>query len=586
MAGIEQLEQALINADAAGDAAAARILAGEITRMRSQGVEPIGPPAPAPLPDPGAATAFGRGAAQGLTFGGYDELRGLAQAGGTAANEPASLGALLRGGYNLLTGADGAPDAYRAGTDQARAELDAARVGSPLATMAGELTGGLGSGLGLYGAGASVAGNLAARGAGLAGIAGGSALDGLALGALHGAASADDGDRLTGGLAGGAVGGVIGGLAAPAAATIANALRRVASPMTVSAERQAAADVLRGEGVDLTAGQVTGSRALRNAESELGGQVAEAMMERQSEQFTRAALARAGIQAERATPDVIDNAFATIGRQFDDLAARNQIIPDQQLALDLQAAFSGYAQNVPPSQRAPIVAGIGQDLIDAMNRGAISGEAYQAVRSSLERSARQNAGNPVLANALRDMRTALDDAMERSLTAAGSPDAGAWAAVRNQYRNMLVLEKAAGSAGENAALGLISPSALRNAAKSQSLRGYVRGQGDFADLARAGEALMKPLPNSGTAGRLRAQNLGAIVPSMLGGGAGAGLGGPVGAVAGAAAGAAVPRIAGALLMSRPGQTYFQNQFLAGGAQPSTQDLIRYLTTNSGVALGP
>lgn len=35
MASIEQLEQALVNADAAGDAAAARALAGEITRMRS-----------------------------------------------------------------------------------------------------------------------------------------------------------------------------------------------------------------------------------------------------------------------------------------------------------------------------------------------------------------------------------------------------------------------------------------------------------------------------------------------------------------------------------------------------------------------
>ena len=36
---------------------------------------------------------------------------------------------------------------------------------------------------------------------------------------------------------------------------------------------------------------------------------------------------------------------------------------------------------------------------------------------------------------------------------------------------------------------------------TQNRRAYARGQGDFADLARAGEGVMKPLPNSGTAPR-------------------------------------------------------------------------------------
>ena len=45
-----------------------------------------------PQPDIGTATAIGRGAAQGLTLGGFDELRGLVEAGGAKPDEPASLG--------------------------------------------------------------------------------------------------------------------------------------------------------------------------------------------------------------------------------------------------------------------------------------------------------------------------------------------------------------------------------------------------------------------------------------------------------------------------------------------------------------
>jgi hypothetical protein len=118
---------------------------------------------------------------------------------------------------------------------------------------------------------------------------------------------------------------------------------------------------------------------------------------------------------------------------------------------------------------------------------------------------------------------------------------------------MMVVEKAATGAGAATAEGLISPSQLRNATVTQNRRDYARGQGDFADLARSGEAVMKPLPNSGTAPRQNIQNIMSILGSVAGG-ARAGL-------PGAVAGIAAPAVAGRVLMSRPVQAYLGNQLL-------------------------
>lgn len=533
-------------------------------------------------PDVGMATAIGRGAAQGLTLGGYDELRGLSEAGGVKPNEPASIGSLIKGGFNLLTGSGN--EGFKAGSERARAELKDAEEQHPTATMGGEIGGALGGALAL--SPLSIAGNAARAGGGLRGAVAGSTIDGAVLGGAQGALSAEPGDRVQGLGRGLLTGGAVGAVAPLAISGATSAARRAVSPMTVSAERQAAANVLQNEGVDLSAGQVTGSKGLRYAEGEIGGRAAEDLMERQGEQFTSAALRRAGENAPRATPEVIDRAFTRIGQQFDGLAARNQIVPDQQLAGDLQTVVGEYTSLVPESMRAPVVMTVANDIVDAIRRGPIAGDAYQALRSRLERAARTSRADPQLSDALRGMRESLDDAMQRSIAQNNPRDLGGWQQARRQYRNMLVLEKAATGAGENAALGLISPSQLRNATVQQGRRAFARGQGDFAELARAGEALMKAMPQSGTAPRLRAQNLGAMIPAILGGGAGAGVGGPVGAMAGAAAGAALPRAAGALMMSPAGQRYLTNQLLAGPLSERARAIGGLLGTNAGLTLQP
>lgn len=351
---------------------------------------------------------------------------------------------------------------------------------------------------------------------------------------------------------------------------------RVISPVRTSPDRAKMAQSLADEGIDLTAGQKTGSERLRYMESELGGMAGQRLMEKQGEQFTSAALKRAGIAAERATPEVMDDAFSRIGQQFDDLASRNNIVADQKLGTDLKKALNEYGSLVPKVNRAPAVEGITREIVQSVkNNGGVAGPAYQALRSRLERMARSAAADPQLSRALRDIRSALDDAMERSMAKTNPGDIKAWRQARKEYRNLLVLEKASTGAGENAAAGLISPSQLRNATVQQGRRSYARGQGDFAELARAGEGVMKPLPQSGTAPRTAARNLGASFASLLGGGVGGAMGGGAGAIGGMIAGAAIPPAIGRLMLTKAGRTYLSNQVAAGlkGADPKTLAVI-------------
>jgi hypothetical protein len=275
-------------------------------------------------------------------------------------------------------------------------------------------------------------------------------------------------------------------------------------------------------------------------------------METQGEQFTRAALRRVGENANRADGPTIDRAFARIGQQFDDLAARNTLRADQRLAGDLQTTVQEYFSVVNASQRAPIVEDTVREVYTALQRtgGTLAGDAYQSLRSRLDR-VRRSTKDPELSQALGGLREALDGAMERSVSTA---DRAAWREARNQYRNMIVIEKAATGAGEKVAEGLISPSQLRNAVVQQNRRQYARGQGDFAELARAGEAVMKPLPQSGTAPRAAAS--GAM--QVLGGFAGHEAAG----LPGAALGVAAPAAAARTLMSRPVQGWLSNQTVA------------------------
>lgn len=353
------------------------------------------------------------------------------------------------------------------------------------------------------------------------------------------------------------VAGALGGAIAP------SVIGRAITPFPTSQARQQTVGALKKEGVDLTAGQATGRRGLKYFESEMGGGAAAKFMEKQGEQFTKAALKRAGINASKATPDVLDDAFVKIGNQFDDLAARNQLAPvNTKLADDLVGPDGVLTVYKSLGGEAPVIESTILDIGKRLSTNhVLTGEYYKSTTSRLARFAR-TAKDPELREALHGIRNSLDDAMEQSIAIRNPADLGAWKDARKQYKNILVIEKAATGAGEAAAEGIISPSALRNATVNQGRRAYARGQGDFAELARAGEATMKPLPQSGTAPRVRAQNLGVGLSTLMGAGVGGAAGGGMGGAAGALIGGLLPPLAGRAALSGPGRALLSNQAMS------------------------
>lgn len=337
--------------------------------------------------------------------------------------------------------------------------------------------------------------------------------------------------------------------------------QKLITPFEMPLERQAAVNTMQQEGVDLTAGQQVGSKKLQYNEAGLSGDAATRVTDRQAEQFTNSVLRRAGVNANRATPDVVDQAFTNNGNEFDTLAANNVMPMDRQLSTDLADSVRTYNSNVNPSQRAPVINDTLQDLVNAarQNGNQLDGRAYQDLRSRLERSAR-GTKDPQLSTALRDIKGSLDDAMERGMVANGSPDVDEWRRVRNEYRNLLVVEQAAGGAGENAAAGIISPAALRQATKNvYGRRSYARGRSDYSRIAHAGQQTMTPLPQSGTAPRLATK----MGPAGLTAAAATLMAGQPTPAAILAAGSVAPWLIGKGIMSRPGQAYLANQLLAG-----------------------
>jgi hypothetical protein len=326
------------------------------------------------------------------------------------------------------------------------------------------------------------------------------------------------------------LGAMVGGLAP-------SGIARAITPAPASAARQRLVDILANEGVtSLTAGQRSGNKALQYAESILGdgpgaGSGAARIQEQGQRQFTEAAMRRAGTGPD-AAPEVLAANNQRLGDAFQDLAGRNNLNPDNQFITDITDAVRNY-RRVPDSQQRQMVQGYVDDIIDHVNAGNMPGPQYQEMRSRLSRQSNNlRQSDPTLSEALRDMRNALDNAMERSISPA---DIDAWRQARREYGAQKVIEKAASRAGEATAEGQIVPANLRNAVAAENRGAYARGEGDFSELARAGSGVMAPLPNSGTGQRNLITDL-AKLPFTA--------------------------TAGRVLTSRPVQAYLGNQVMA------------------------
>jgi hypothetical protein len=370
------------------------------------------------------------------------------------------------------------------------------------------------------------------------------------------AAGAEAGEELTKGTKYETAGKIAGAVLAP---TAARGVTRLATPFPAPAHRTAQAQVLDAEGVSTLASQRTGSKALGYAESTLGdyplaGNRATAAVERQAEDFTQAVLRRAGTDARRATTDVIDDTFTRIGNVYNHIGQNNTFIPTQRTVHDAAAAIADYERLVAPAYQSNAVPRTMDAIRDVTMRGAghVDGPIFLKLRSDITRDARRlHANDPAAADALLGVREALDTTFLAGLNQA---EAQAWRQANREYRNLMVVERAAAHAKG----GLLTPAQMRMGLVGQDRRGYVRGNGDYNDLVHAGDEIMTALPQSGTTPRAIAGGL----VSSVSGAAGAAVAGAPGAAAAAAGGTFAPALAGRAIMSPLAQGYLGNQMAA------------------------
>lgn len=552
MADTQRMMQALRNAHAAGDEQAARRIAAMIKAAQQETPEAkqertIGQTLYENIIGSGEVDTPGERLGQLIRGAGAATARGLADVPALPANL-AQLGAM---GVEKLLGME-QPSAVSRGLEalpDTRKMLAAVPVIGPESqyvapgtagqyiSTAGEFAGGAG--------GFGGAGQMLRYGAipGLASEAAGQATEGTALEPYARAAAA---------------------IAAPVAAGAAQkAMQKVVSPMAgqISPARQQAVEALRREGIEPTAGQIVGGTA---AENQLYREASTAAGRAKSEQaladFTAATMKRIGSTATRATPDALEEAATRIGGVFDDVVSGVKAMPDPNDLTAMSKSLELYRQLAPKSTAAPIFENINKELVEAFRTGNdIAADTLKTWRSTLSKLT-TSADAATRETAISAVEV-IDDIIAKALTSTGKPEAiQKLGEARNQYRNLLAIERAASRADVE---GILSPLQLRTALLQQGRRRYVQGKGDLAEMTRAAADVLKPLPQSGTSPRLGA---GQIMQGAAGG-TGAGLGAvglgldPATATAVGALAALTPAARNAFLASEAGQRYFLNQLM-------------------------
>lgn len=281
--------------------------------------------------------------------------------------------------------------------------------------------------------------------------------------------------------------------------------------------------VLEREGVPVTAGQRGDSQGLKYLENNLNPDQVKDMQEG----FTRAATRTAGIE----TPVLQHGAGGTVatlrkevGSRFDALASGNTLHADAKMATELMDLRNEYTAVPGAYDDAAVKALHGaanhvSDLMKANGGAMLTGEQYQRLRSNLNKAAMSAEGQK--ATALHDFVDTLDNAMERSIARTNPADAGLFPKARDDYKRALTLEKAASAAGESSARGYITPAQLSRAAKGvYGNRAFETGKTPFSDLATAGAAVLKALPDSGTSHRMWVDSMFKVPAHIIGGGGG------------------------------------------------------------------
>lgn len=486
MATLAELQDALVNADKAGDVDAARQLADAIHGMRA---------GPAPVEQPKLPLSrmerFGKGLRDPVDGGAQLLTKMLPDAVVNAGNRfnnfladtTGLVGRLPEGGvdqqvreaekdYQERQG--GGIDGYRiAGNILSPVNVAALSRIPQAATLGGRV---------------------------LAGAAGGAASG--ALSPISSDNYAADKAKQVGTSAafGGAVGPIVGGVA------------RVISP---NASKNAELQLLKSEGVRPTMGQTLGggwnAAEERLTSLPLVGDAIAAARRRSMEQFNKAAINRTtapvGGKVEGIGQEGVREAGDVLSRAYDDALAQVKAVRfDKQFAREFKQ-LDGMAQSLTPQMRDKFNATVKNILGGRTSgNGSMLGPTFKKVDSEIGGMASKFGGSSVaseqeLGDALKQLQALLRAQMVRTNPKA----AQAIRAADEGWANLVRVEGAA-KAGKNAD-GLFTPAqlnaAIQAADKSTRKRAVARGEALMQDLAGAGQNVLgNKVPDSGTAQRL------------------------------------------------------------------------------------
>lgn len=246
-------------------------------------------------------------------------------------------------------------------------------------------------------------------------------------------------------------------------------------------------------GIPLKATQVSNSPLLKKFD-QISGMLpfsgAQGISDKQTSAFTRAVARTFGENTDEITPKVVAAARQRIGQDIENVGKKATIKADAQLHNDLEQVITDAKGTMTDAELRPVAQNI-QNIIDKIsNAGTIDGEAYAALtayKGVLSKA--QSNSNPNIRNAANEIRSALDDALTRSI----SPDQkAALLKARGQYKAVMTIKDLA-EADEH---GNVSP--LRLMQKVMTSPGGKLRSGELGEIADIGRAFFKQPNDSGT----------------------------------------------------------------------------------------
>lgn len=360
------------------------------------------------------------------------------------------------------------------------------------------------------------------------------------------------------------------------------------TPMPPQQVRMGNVARLERAGVPVSPGQRSGQPLAQTVESVMkylppSAPRSAKFVDEQQRAYTKALLGHAGINADAATPEVLSTAQRRFNNIYDDLEQSTVLSgPDEQMVDDLARAESLVGQGSPQNIRDSFN-GYRDDVLNWASGTPRKGQTFQGLAEDLGAEIRKAersdaAGSTRYAQALINLRNALFGMVERQ----ASPEvANGWRQANREYAIFKAIEDSMLDPSQvTLNTAFINPRKIGNIQMKVRSREWTQGNEDedsFTNLVKAGAAIIPdPIPNSGTAQRMFAQDILTGGRQMFSS--------PAGPLVGAAQGMTGTGVAAGATMFDPvlglGIPYLGSRFWYGNAPTSVAPMATAATVGS------